>query len=64
MSTRGRSAGKPVNQAATRVGRDFGVRFDFLGNAVITGVDDEAAGWADLSAGQVDVILLRITGAS
>lgn len=33
----GRSAGKPVNQAATRVGRDFGVQFDFLGSVVITG---------------------------
>jgi hypothetical protein len=42
----GRSAGKPVSQAATRVGRDFGVRFDFLGNAAITGVDGDAAGWA------------------
>jgi len=45
----GRSAGKPVNLAATRVGRGFGVQFDFLGSVVITGVDDDAEGWADLS---------------
>jgi hypothetical protein len=40
----GRAAGKAVNQAATRVGRDFGVQFDFCGIVVITGVDDDAAG--------------------
>jgi hypothetical protein len=57
----GRSAGKPVNHAATRVGRDFGVRFDFVGNVVITGVDDDAAGWTDLSAGQVAVVLRRFS---
>lgn len=60
----GRTAGKAVNQAATRVGRGFGVQFDFCGNVVITGVDDDAAGWADLSPAQVDAILLRIAGAS
>jgi hypothetical protein len=60
----GRSAGKPVNQVATCVGRDFGVQFSFCRNVVITRVDDDAAGWADQSPRQVDVILLRITGAS
>jgi len=40
------------------------VQFDFCGIIVITGVDDDAAGWADLSLGQVDAILLRITGRS
>ncbi|MGH3190108.1 MAG: DUF3846 domain-containing protein [Streptosporangiaceae bacterium] len=56
----GLAAGKAANQAATRVARDFGVQFDLRGNVVITGVDDDAAGWADLSPAQVDVILLRI----
>ena len=60
----GRSAGKPVNHAATRVGRDFGVRFDFVGSVVIMGVDDDAEGLAALSGGQVGVILRRIAGAS
>jgi len=60
----GRAAGKAVNEAATRVARDFGVRFDLCGDVVITGVDDGAAGWGSLSPGQVDAILRRITGAS
>ena len=53
-----------VNQAATRVGRDFGVQFGFCGIVVITGVDDDAAGWTALSPEQVGVILRRIAGGS
>ena len=59
----GRAAGKAVNEAATRVARDFGVRFDLCGDVVITGVDDGAAGWGSLLPGQVDAILRRISGA-
>lgn len=58
----GRSAGKPVNHAATRVGRGFGVQFDFFGSVVITGVDEDAEGWADLSQEQVHAIFQQVTG--
>jgi hypothetical protein len=60
----GRAAGKAVNEAATRVARDFGVRFDLCGSVVVTGADDGAAGWVPLSAGQVDAILQRVAEAS
>jgi hypothetical protein len=60
----GRAAGKAVNEAATRVARDFGVRFDFCGSVVVTGADDAVAGWVPLSPGQVDAILQRIAEVS
>jgi len=60
----GRSAGKPVNHAATRVGRGLGVQFDFLGSVVIAGADDDAEGRADLSQEQVSVIFQQVTGVS
>ena len=60
----GRAAGKAANEAAMRVARDFGVRFDLCGSVVVTGVDEAAAGWVSLSPGQVDVILQRVAGAS
>ena len=60
----GRSAGKPVNHAATRVGRGLGARFDFPGSVVITGAGDDAEGWTGLSQEQVDVIFRQVTGVS
>jgi hypothetical protein len=60
----GRAAGKAVNAAATRVARDFGVPFSFLGDVVVTGVDDDADGWRSLSPGQVSAILWRVAQAS
>lgn len=59
----GRAAGKAVNKLATRVARDFGVPFSFLGSVVVTGVDDGAEGWISLAPGQVDAILRRIAQA-
>lgn len=56
------AAGKVVNQAATRVARDFGAQFSLCGSVVITGVDDDADGWPGLSLDQVDAILLKVTG--
>ncbi len=59
----GRAAGKAVNEPATRVARDFGVPFSFLGSVVVTGVDDGAEGWISLAPGQVDAILRRVAQA-
>jgi hypothetical protein len=59
-----RAAGKAVNEAAMRVARDFGASFSPLGSVVVTGADDDVAGWRSLSPGQVDVILRRVAGAS
>jgi hypothetical protein len=61
LDENGRAAGKAVNQAATRVAGAFGARFSLCGTIVITGPDDDAAGWAALSPGQVDAILRRVT---
>jgi hypothetical protein len=58
------SAGRAVNQAATRVASSFGAQFSLCGSVVITGVDDDAAGWVALSPGQVGAILRWVTGAS
>lgn len=60
----GWAAGKPVNQAATRVAGAFGAGFSLLGTVVITGAaddDDGGAGSAALSRGQVDAIFRRVT---
>jgi hypothetical protein len=59
-----RAVGKAVNEAAMRVARDFGASFSPLGSVVVTGADDDVAGWRSLSPGQVDVILRRVAGAS
>jgi hypothetical protein len=59
----GRAAGKVVNELATRVARDFGVPFSFLGTVVVTGVDDDGEGWRSLSSGQADAILRRVAQA-
>ena len=59
----GRAAGKLVNEPATRVARDFGVPFSFLGSVVVTGVDDDGEGWRALSPGQADAILRRVARA-
>lgn len=56
-------AGKAVNEPATRIARDFGVPFSFLGSVVVTGVDDGAEGWISLAPGQVDAILRRVAQA-
>jgi hypothetical protein len=59
----GWAAGKPVNQAATRVAGAFGARFSLRGTVVITGADDDdgGAGSAALSRGQADAIFRRVT---
>ena len=57
----GWAAGKPVNQAASRVAGAFSARLSLRGTVVITGVDDGAAGSAALSRGQVDAIFRRVT---
>ena len=59
----GQAAGKVVNEPATRVARDFGVLFSFLGTVIVTGVDDDGEGWRSLSPGQADVILRRVAQA-
>jgi Domain of unknown function (DUF3846) len=56
----GQAAGKVANESATRIARDFGVPFSFLGTVVVTGVDDDREEWRSLSPGQADAILRRV----
>jgi hypothetical protein len=58
----GRSAGKQVNQAATRLARSFGWEFSLIGTIVIVGLD-ESAEPAALSPAQVAAIL-TMTGSA
>lgn len=59
----GRSAGKPVNQAATRLAQSFGWQASLLGPVVIVGLDKDADRPASLSGEQARAILRRISGA-
>jgi hypothetical protein len=59
----GRSAGKPVNQAATRLAQSFGWQLSLLGPVVIAGLDKNADRPADLSQDQSSAILRRIASA-
>jgi hypothetical protein len=59
LDENGTSAGKQVNQAATRLARSFGWQFSLAGPAVIVGLDQDADP-AALSPGQIDAILEKI----
>jgi hypothetical protein len=60
LDENGASAGKPVNQAATRLGQSFGWKLSLLGAAVIVGLDKNADRPAILSPDQIDIILSKI----
>lgn len=55
------TAGKPVNQAATRLAHSFGWQFRFRGDIIIVGLNEDASAAATLSPDQVDAIL-KMTG--
>jgi hypothetical protein len=59
----GRSAGKPVNQAATRLAQSFGWQLSLLGPVVIVGLGKDADRPTNLSQDQAGAILRRIAGA-
>ena len=59
----GSAAGKPVNEAATRIARDYGTECALLGTVVITG-RDHAGDPAGLSPAQAGIILGRIAAPS
>jgi hypothetical protein len=56
----GGSAGKPVNQAATRLAQSFGWQLSLLGPVVIVGLGKNSDRPAGLSQDQTGAILLRI----
>jgi hypothetical protein len=58
----GASAGRPVNQAATRLAQSFGWQSSLLGPVVIVGIDKDADRPAGLSQDQADAIARRIAG--
>ena len=60
----GAAAGKLPNQAATLVARSFGFEFGLCGAVVITGLDKDTAGPADLSSEQAGAILGKIRAPS
>lgn len=60
----GAAVGKPVNRAATVVARSFGFEFSLLGAVIITAVDKDTAGPADLSPAQAVAILEKIRAPS
>ncbi|MGD0557252.1 MAG: DUF3846 domain-containing protein [Streptosporangiaceae bacterium] len=59
----GRSAGKPVNQGATRLARSFGWQSSLPGPVVIVGLEKDADRLVSLSRDQVRAILRTIAGA-
>jgi hypothetical protein len=59
----GATAGKPTNEAATRIARAYGSECALLGTVVITGLDNKGKP-ADLSPAQADIILGRIRAPS
>ena len=56
LDENGTSAGKQVNQAATRLAHSFGWQFSLAGPVVIVGLDHDT-GPAALSPDQIDAIL-------
>ena len=60
----GAAAGKLPNQAATLVARSFGFEFGLCGAVVITGLDKDTAGPADLSSEQAGAILGKLRAPS
>lgn len=63
LDENGSAAGKPVNEAATRIAHAYGAEYALIGTVVITGLDDtgEPAG---LSPAQAGIILGRIRARS
>lgn len=59
----GRSAGKPVNQAAARLAQSFGWQLNLLGLVVIAGLDKNADRPTNLSQDQASAILRSIASA-
>lgn len=59
----GGSAGKPVNQAATRLAQSSGWKLSLLGPVVIVGLSENSDMSAGLSQDQTGAILLRIASA-
>lgn len=63
LDENGSAAGKPVNEAATRIARDYGTECTLLGTVVITGLD-HAGEPAGLSPAQAGIVLGKITAPS
>jgi hypothetical protein len=59
LDENGSAAGKPVNEAATRIARGYGTEYAILGTVVITGLD-HAGEPAGLSPAQAGIILGKI----
>ncbi len=59
LDENGTSAGRQVNQAATRLAQSFGWQFSLAGPVVIVGLDQDTDP-AALSPGQIDAILEKI----
>jgi hypothetical protein len=60
LDENGTSAGRQVNQAATRLAQSFGWQFSLAGPVVIVGLDQDTNP-AALSPDQIDAILEKIT---
>jgi hypothetical protein len=59
LDENGTSAGRQVNEAATRLAQSFGWQFSLAGPVVIVGLNQDT-GPAALSPGQIDAILEKI----
>jgi hypothetical protein len=59
LDENGTSAGRRVNQAATRLARSFGWQFSLVGQVVIVGLGQDTTPVA-LSPGQIDAILEKV----
>lgn len=63
LDENGSAAGKPVNEAATRIAHGYGAEYALLGTVVITGLD-HAGEPAGLSPAQAGIILRKIAASS
>jgi len=63
LDENGASAGRQVNQAATRLAQSFGWQFSLAGPVVIVGLDQNTDP-AALSPDQIDAILQKISTSS